>query len=193
MLLVALCALASACSQPAPRPDNYYRLQVAPPATPYPAPPLAGTLVVRRPIAEGLAGGRAIVYGEGEDPPVFRRYHYEHWAVAPPRMLEDLTVTYLRASHVAAAVVPTEARASADFVLDTHLYRLDQVHRAAPGMVLVDIGFTLRNGHNGRLIWTRDYRERQATPGVGVAGAVRAMERAVSRILARLVADLAHT
>jgi ABC-type uncharacterized transport system auxiliary subunit len=146
-------------------------------------------LEVDRFVADGLTAGRPIVYSESDKPYQVKEYHYHFWTQPPTVMLRDELVTYLRAAKVSDTVVTPEMRLPADYVLTGKIKRLERVVGDAPKAVL-EIELGLRRASGGKLIFLDTYRMESPSPGPGVDHAVRSLNKSMSAIYAKFVADL---
>jgi len=188
-LIACVAALLGACAQQPVPAERYFRLLAASPPR-LAAPALDGTLVVKRPLAGGLLAQRPLVYASTAAPRALSRYHYRLWADAPPAMLQQLVVRALREAGVARQVVTPGHGVRADYVLSARLLRLEHLVGDAPAVaVALELSVIGEAGHE--LLWLHGYEERLPVATPGLEAAVAAMDEALSRILARFVADLA--
>jgi len=93
------------CSAPSVPQDRYYRINLEMPASG--AIVLNGVVEMDRFVAVGLAAGRAIVYTSDSNAQFLQEYNYDFWHEPPAIMLRDALLDYLRAAHVAGALVTT--------------------------------------------------------------------------------------
>ncbi len=187
LTIPALLALA-ACGAGAPPPDEtYYRLGVAPPNRVLDHPALPGTLEIDRVETEGVLSERAIAFQSGGD--ALQRYHYAFWTETPGLMLQDLLASRLREVHAATAVVTPDLRAVPDWILRAKLHRFE--FRPQDHAVSVALDVAVVGANNGVIRLQQSYDVQDAAGGDGPEAAAGAIGRAVSRILDRLVADLA--
>lgn len=190
--VLALAALMlAACAQPPVPQDHFYRLQFGTPTGRLQTPPLSGTLEVASFRAEGLTGGRPIVFTDPEKPFEVNEYHYHFWTAPPPDMLHDGLVTYLRASGVADQVVTPQLRLEPEYVLTSTIRRLEQV-RGRPTKVAADFEFALRGRRDERVLLVKSYAVEKDAAGPSVPDAVAAMNGAVMEIYERLAADISR-
>ena len=190
-LIAGLVLALAACAQPPLPQDHFYRLQVVGPETPMTAPRLNGTLEVERFIADGLTAGRPIVFSNSGKPQELREYHYHFWVEPPTVMLRDQLVTYLRAAKVATTVVTPEVRVEPDYVLTARIRRLERIV-GTPPRAAVEIELGVRRTRDDRLLFQGTYGvETKAEDGT-VGGAVAAINRALTEIYAKVVADISR-
>lgn len=192
-ILVSLLLLVVAgCSSTAPLPeDRFFRLERVQPTEMLPRPLLTGGLVVDDVRADPLRSGRAILYGDHDLPLQLQRYHYEFWVDQPPRMLQDVLVSWLRSTGVADTVAGGDDPAAA-WRLSAQLLKFEEV-RDANGVAHVEVAmqFSLSSTASKRPLWTRDYTEQRAVRGVQMHATAQAMQGALAGLLADLQADLA--
>lgn len=177
----------SACvAPPAPR-ETFFRLDVVPAAA-YPRPPLPGVLEVDRVETEGVLSERAIAYQAGKG--ALRRYAYDFWSEAPGPMLGDVLARELRRARVAATVVTPDLRVPPDWLLRARLTRFEQL--PAAGKVVAALQVAVTGAGHGALLLQKAYAAEAATADDSPEAAAAAMGRAVSDIVARLVADFSE-
>ena len=187
---LALAGALAGCAQPEVPQDHFYRLAPAPVSPVATATPLPGTVVVLRFSSDGLLGQRPLVFADAESAESLQQYHYHLWTDPPTRMLQDLTVQALRQAAVADTVVTPDLQLRADWEFSGSLRRLEHLHGETP-RVVVAVEFGLVRARDGALAWHASYEEEEAAAGGGIADAVQAMSRALSRIFGAASADLA--
>ncbi len=172
--------------------DSFYRLEGLGRPDPLPAPALGGVLVVQRPSAGPLLGSRPILWREDRPGAPLAQYHYHHWAEVPPVALQRELVACLRAARVAPLVVTPRERAPADFELAGRIERLEHLRGTgrAAGRVLLALELSLRRVRDPALLHLARYRAEEPVQG-DLEAVARAFTRAVDRLCAELVADLA--
>jgi len=190
-LPIALVGLALvACAQREVPDERFYRLEPPAPAERFASPPLAGLLVVERPLAEGVVGERPLLYTEATAPGLLQ-YHYHSWAGAPDRMVQDMLVRCLRAGNAAERVLaPEQALGAPRYRLAGQLNRLEQWRGDDP-RVEVEMELGLVRRRDGALLWVEHFRAKAPAPDASVAGAVRAFDTAFARICERVLERLA--
>ena len=136
--------LAGCAEQGAPVPsDRFHRLIVGAPTTVYDSPRLAGTMEVDRFRANSILQDRPIIFVERDNPNVMRQYDYQLWADPPTRMLQMVTVDYLRQTRLADRVVATGLRIVPTYTLIGDIKKLEQV-LGNSSSILVELEFGLR-------------------------------------------------
>lgn len=188
--VLALALVLTACGSAERVPeDQFYRLSAAPPSKPAAKPLFPGTIEVDRFVADGLTAGRPIVYSEDGKPYQVKEFHYHFWTQPPTVMLRDELVTYLRQAKVASTVVTPEMRVRADFVLTGKIRRLEKIVGTPPKAVL-ELELVLRKASGGKLIFLDTYRMETPSDGSGVDAAVYSLNKSLSAIYGKFVADL---
>lgn len=182
-------ALAGCGGQSTVPQDSFYRL-TEPDSVASAGAKLNGVLVVPRFLSDGLLSERPVVYAVSNSPETMQQYNYHFWIESPARMLQELTVDYLRKAGAAATVVTPEFRAAGAYELIGKIKRLEQV-RGDGRRAVVSLEFGLYHSNDGRLILLRSYDQSVALNGDAVSEAAAAMSSAVSEVLGALVRDLA--
>lgn len=178
------------CGQPQVPQDHFYRLATSVPERTFENPPLEGTLVVERFVADGLISERSIVYGAGSDSEL-QQYHYHYWIDSPTRMLQELMVSHLRAVSAANQIATAELRLAPDYTLSGKIKRLEQVRNGTPKAV-VQLEFALKGRTGDHLMWLKEYHAEEAAADDSVGSAVEALGKAVSRIYAQFLEDISQ-
>ncbi|MBC7908287.1 MAG: membrane integrity-associated transporter subunit PqiC [Rhodospirillaceae bacterium] len=187
---VFLAALAlTACAQPAPPRDNFYRLTIATPVQPFPKPVLPGVLEVNRLDTDGALSERGLAYQEADG--ALARYAYDLWSDAPATAIQQNLAEYLRAAHAADEVVTPDLRVPPDWALRGRLSRFEYL--PAQSKVAVKLQLSVVSARDGTLVLLRSYAADTPVQGAGPEAAVAAFNRAMSETLSRFAADLAQT
>lgn len=192
--LVAAVGLAG-CSltQPAPPPDNYYRLDMNA-ATEAPAGPvLPGIVQVDNFTAGGLAAERPLVYSFADQPQLMRSYTYHLWTDSPTVILREALVSFLREAEAGEEVVTPDLRMMPDFTIRGHISRLEQVLAGTPNRAheaVVEMEFAVSRLDDNELLLLKTYKETEIPANDTPEAAVVAINEAVQRIYASFLDDL---
>jgi len=176
VLLAVLAGAISGCGST--RPTKYYVLDVpAPPATQSQSPTqLSVSLLVARPVTSHLYRDDRIVFGAG--PVELGTYEFERWAQSPADMIQDLLVSYLRASKQYRSVLRPGSNAKGDFVVRSYLKSLCEVDK--PEFVArFDIHLDLYDPKAGVIVWSDNYSHDEPVGGKSVAAVVEALDKNV--------------
>ncbi|RAU21706.1 ABC transporter [Paramagnetospirillum kuznetsovii] len=183
--LLPLLALA-ACAGPAAPPDNYYRIEPA--AAPRLAKPvLTGALEVDRLAADGALTERAIAFSAKDGGPL-AHYKYDYWSEPPALMIQDRLAAFLTKAGAADRVVTPDLRVLADWSLRGKVRRFEQL--ADRSMVSIEIQLSVVSARDGTLVLLETYDAQTPTDSDTVTTVAAAMEKGVSDIFARFLADL---
>jgi ABC-type uncharacterized transport system auxiliary subunit len=183
--LVAGSALSGCGSEPVPR-DSYYRLDRTADVTPLAGGPIAGTVEVAPFRAEGILNDSALLYREGQ---ALSQYSYHFWLEPPTAMLSRAFVDALRAAQAFTTVATPEMRLDRDYELIGSLRALEQV--IGTGVVLA-LDLSLRRVRDNRELLLKSYRAEERTESDSPEAAVSAFSRALDRVIAQFLGDLAQ-
>lgn len=180
-----------ACAAKVVPEDNFYRLTLG---TPSAAPKLPaglenGVIQIERFTADGLLGGRAIVFSDGAQSNVAQTYHYDFWLEPPTILLQSALADTLRKAGVQKVVTP-DLRIEADYTVAGKIRAFEQV-RGNPGSVRVQIELALSERAGGKLIMFKSYKAEPRTNGDGIREAVSRMSDAIDQIYNEFLKDLA--
>ena len=187
VLLAVLAGAISGCGST--RPTKYYVLDVpSPPTTQSPSPTqLSVSLLVARPITSHLYRDDRIVFGAG--PVELGTYEFERWAQSPADMIQDLLVSYLRASKQYRSVLRPGSSAKGEFVVRSYLKSLYEVDK--PDFVArFDIHLDLYNPKEGVIVWSDNYSHDEPVGGKSVAAVVEALDKNVRAGMQYLTSQL---
>ena len=169
--------------------DHYYRLpEVAASHVTIQAP--VERLGVARLVADGLHSERAILYIDRTQPLEVRRYHYHHWVQAPPDLIRDYLVDYLRAIRMARTVVRYRAGATVDGVIFGRLIRFERIVDGNDYRVDVAIELGVKRGNTNPHGWEKQYSAIVNSKGSSMHDTVQAFGDALNKIYHDFVADL---
>lgn len=180
ILLILMILMLTACSSPAPAPqDHFYRL---------PSPEAAtdimlteGVLLVEPLRASGLVRERSLVYVKSEDSVELERYNYHLWDESPSYMLQHHLADYLRRSDSAGTVTTAHAL-QADTVISGDLNQFMQIHAKNGDKVVVGLELRLEQAGHDAPVFQQLYTEYEAVKGSGMTAVVKAFNRALNRI-----------
>ncbi len=189
-LLPLLAALAGCFGAAPPVPkEQYFRLIADAPAA-QSAKPISGGIEVVPFAAEGVMSERPLLFTADGGRKLEQR-NYAYWTDAPPQMLRDQMVTYLREAAVADRVVPSELRLETDYTVRGTVKRLEQLVGSRSGAV-ISLEIAVIEKSNDRLILSEVYTAEKPTSGERIDDAVAALNSGLDEIFAAFTADLAE-
>lgn len=189
LLLPILVALAGCFGSAPPVPqEQYFRLIATEPAAQVPQKITGGIEIV--PFAgEGVISERPLLFSADGGRKLEQR-NYAYWTSAPPQMLRDQLVAYLRQAGIADRVVPSELRLDSAYVVRGTIKRLEQLVGGSTGAVIALELAVLENGTD-RLILSKVYTAQKPTAGQSIDDAVAALNDGLDEIFAAFAGDLA--
>jgi len=173
----------SACAQPAPPKDRFYRLETTPVSSRF-APSL-GVVEVGRLSTDGVLSERPLAYQDQDG--ALGRYRYDMWAEPPTALWQGALVEALRQSGLAATVVTPDTRVPPDWTVRGRLNRFEMVAHAGKAVAAVELAVV--SARDGHLLLLKTYQI-EITSAAGPEAEVAALTRASSDILATFVTDL---
>lgn len=190
VLVTGLLTLGACAARVVPE-DNFYRLTLGtPPAAQNLLSGLAsGVIQVERFTADGLLGGRAIVFSDGAQSNVAQTYHYDFWLEPPTILLQSALADTLRKAGVQKVVTP-DLRIEPDYTITGKIRAFEQV-RSNPGFVRVQIELAVSERAGGKLIMFKSYKAEPRTNGDGIREAVSRMSAAIDQIYSEFLKDIA--
>lgn len=177
----------AACAADPPPPETFYRLGAPAPVQPLAGGPIRGIVDVPQVRTQGIVGGRAILYRNAPDQVI--AYHYHAWQEPTGVMLQRALLDALRAAQAFDTVATPEMRLDRNYELMGDLILFEHVLTGGP-TVAVEIEVSLRRISGNRQLLSKTYRAEEPA-GAAVASAIPAFTRAVDKIAAALLADLA--
>ena len=182
----AVALLASCAALQAPEPDraSLYLLEAAPTAG-APRPKRDAVLAVSVPRARPGFDTPLMAYTQR--PGALEYFAKNRWADTPARMLAPLLVQALERSGRFSAVVQAPSSALAALRLDTELVRLEQDFDARPSRVRFTLRAQLIDTGARRVLASAEFDETEPAPSDDPYGGVIAANRALARLLERLV------
>ena len=187
--LVLLAASPLACAGSPPPPDSFHRLLVPAPAV-RAAPLLSGVVEVDRFRASDTLLGRAMAVSD-PDGRLLRHARYDYWADAPPALLQQALIGYLRAGGLAERVVTPEQRDDPRWIVSGRIQRFDWVRGGGGGgAAAIVIDLALRGRDDGSLRLQHTYRSTHVASADDASAVAEALEIAVGEVFGSFVADL---
>ncbi len=156
-MTAATMLLACAAQEPVPE-NNFYRLQLDAPQQSA-AATLAGTLAIGPLQGNGLVGGRAMIYSEASQPLQLRQYHYHNWIEAPPRLLQEHLLVFLRAAGVAKRVISTDTGVHAEYLVSGKIRKLLESRSSNGASVTVGLELSLIRTRDMQIVLLKDYEQ----------------------------------
>jgi ABC-type uncharacterized transport system auxiliary subunit len=185
VLVAVLAGAISGCGST--RPTKYYVLDVPPPPTTQSPTQLPVSLLVARPVASHLYRDDRIVYGSG--PVELGTYEFERWAQSPADMMQDLLVSYLRASKEYRSVLRPGSNAKGDFIVRSYLKSLYEVDK--PDFVArFDIHLDVYDPKAGRTVWSGNYSHDEPIGSKTVSAVVEALDKNVRAGMQQLTSEM---
>ncbi len=185
-LIVPLLAGCFGSAPPVPR-DHYYRLLVSGPATGASQLLLPGVTTVEVLQADGLLRERPLLFSESGQSHEVQQHDYHYWTDAPPRMLQDQMVAYLRHSGISDAVVTPDLRIRPDYQVSGRVKRLERLLGGGPPRVFVEVELSLVRLSDSALFVVDSYAEEEPTVDESVEAAIVALNRATQRVFRRFL------
>jgi ABC-type uncharacterized transport system auxiliary subunit len=172
---------------------NYYTLNLPAPPDPPAAENVHAAVAIREFRAPAYLRQGAIVYKPSPEQIGF--YAYDRWAINPCEFVTNSVIEQLRASGDFARVKPYDGRPDVEYVLSGRLEKLEEIDYAGGVKVEVAISAQLTNLATGLTVWTSAASEvgdvnKRDVPAV-VSEMNRAMERAITKLLSSMPADVA--
>ncbi len=188
-LLPTLLLLAGCFGSAPPVPkEQYFRLVSAAPAT-QAAAGITGGIEVVPFSGEGVMSERPLLFTADGGRKLEQR-NYAYWTDAPPQMLRDLLVAYLRQANVADNVAPSELRVESAYSVRGTIKRLEQLTGSSSGAV-ISLELSLIEKAGDRLVLSKTYTAEKPTSGESIDSAVAALNDGLDEIFAAFAADLA--
>ncbi len=192
LLLACAAPLLAGClgsAPPVPR-DHYYRLLVPTPEQSAGEAPLPGIMTVELLQADGLLRERPLLYSESGESYELQQHNYHYWNDAPPRMLQDQMVTYLRRSGVSRQVVTPDMRIRADYQVSGKVRRLERLLGGGPPRVFVEIELALLRLSDDRVLVVETFSAEEPAEDESVDASIVALNRATAEIFDRFLAQV---
>lgn len=189
-LLPLVLALAGCFGSAPPVPkEQYFRLIASTPAEGTPAGALAGGIEVVPFTGEGVMTERPLLFSSDGGRKLEQR-NYAYWTDAPPQMLRDQLVVYLRQAGVADNVWPSELRLDTAYVVQGTIRRLEQLVGGANGAAIA-LELSLIRKDDDAVMVSRTYNAEKPVSGESIDAAVAALNAGLDEIFAAFAADIA--
>ena len=190
LALLPILAMLSGCfgSAPAVPKEQYFRLIATQPAE-QSARKISGGIEIVPFAGEGVMSERPLLFTADGGRKLEQR-NYAYWTDAPPQMLRDQLVTYLRQGGVADGVAPSELRLDSAYVIRGTIRRLEQLVGSNSGAV-ISLELAVTENSSDRLVLSKVYTAEKPTSGDGIDGAVAALNDGLDEIFAAFAGDLA--
>ncbi len=189
LLIAPVLAGCFGSAPPVPR-EHYYRLLVPTPVQSSAEIPLPGVVTVELLQADGLLRERALLYSESGQSYELQQHNYHFWNDAPPRMLQDQMVAYLRRSGVAGLVVTPDTRVRSDYRVTGKARRLERLLGGGPPRVFVEIELALLRVSDETLLVVESYTAEEPAADDSVEAAIVALNRATARVFDRFLSQV---
>ncbi|MCX7552610.1 ABC-type transport auxiliary lipoprotein family protein [Marinicella sp. S1101] len=178
-IITAATIILSACGNKPAQTKKYYRLSPSAAVTASETKP--ATLVVKRPKALSILGGRPIVATKEDGSLVQLSHHF--WLESPKVLLQDkLKVWASEHWQSVSYQVPND---NTHHILDSRILAFEKRQKLA----VVSLEFSLYD-HENKLLFNQTYDNEQAIEGEGFKAFTTALSRSVDAILIQLTADL---
>ncbi len=185
VLVAVLAGAISGCGST--RPTRYYVLDVPSPPTAQPSTQPSVSLLVARPVTSHLYRDDRIVYGAG--PVELGTYEFERWAQSPADMMQDLLVSYLRASRQYSSVLRPGTNARGDFIVRSYLkslYEVDKPDFVARFAIHLDV----YDPKAGRTVWSGNYSHDEPIGSKTLTAVVEALDKNVRAGMQQLSSEM---
>jgi ABC-type uncharacterized transport system auxiliary subunit len=189
-VLLPILAVLAGCfgsAPPVPR-EQYFRLIATQPAE-QASRPISGGIEIVPFAGEGVMSERPLLFSADGGRKLEQR-NYAYWTDAPPQMLRDQLVSFLRSAGVADRVVPSELRVESAYAVRGTIKRLEQLVGASPAAV-ISLELAVLENSSDRLILSKVYTAERPTSGQSIDEAVAALNDALDEIFASFARDIA--
>jgi len=189
ILLPVVLALSGCFGSAPPVPkEQYFRLIADQPAE-QAAGRIKGGIEIVPFAGEGVMSERPLLFTADGGRKLEQR-NYAYWTDAPPQMLRDQLVSYLRQAGVADSVAPSELRLDSAYVIRGTIRRLEQMVGSSTGAV-ISLELAVTENSSDRLILSKVYTAEKPTSGQSIDAAVAALNDGLDEIFAAFAGDLA--
>ncbi|WP_119300265.1 ABC-type transport auxiliary lipoprotein family protein [Dongia deserti] len=190
LILLPILAVLSGCfgsAPPVPK-EQYFRLVAEAPAQPA-SKKIPGGIEIIPFAGEGVMSERPLLFTADGGRKLEQR-NYAYWTSAPPQMLRDQLVAYLRQADVSDRIVPSELRVESAYAVRGTIKRLEQLVGSSTGAV-ISLELAVLENSSDRLVLSKVYTAQKPTPGQNIDDAVAALNDGMDEIFAAFAGDLA--
>jgi ABC-type uncharacterized transport system auxiliary subunit len=168
--------------------EQYFRLVATAPAD-QSAKQISGGMEIVPFSGEGVMSERPLLFTTDSGRKLEQR-NYAYWTDAPPQMLRDQLVAYLRQAGIADNVAPSELRIQSAYVVRGTIRRLEQLVGGKSGAV-ISLELAVIEKSSDRLVLSKVYTSEKPTSGENIDDAVAALNDGLDEIFAAFAGDLA--
>lgn len=190
LILLPILAVLAGCfgsAPPVPK-EQYFRLIATAPAG-QAADTIAGGIEIVPFAGEGVMSERPLLFSADGGRKLEQR-NYAYWTSAPPQMLRDQLVAYLRQANVADRVVPSELRVESAYAVRGTIKRLEQLVGSTTGAI-ISLELSVLENSSDQLLLSKIYTAEKPTSGQSIDDAVAALSDGLDEIFAAFASDLA--
>jgi ABC-type uncharacterized transport system auxiliary subunit len=186
--IIPLLAGCLGTAPPVPR-DHYYRLLVSSPVDMSGEGRIANVIRVEPLQADGLLRERPLLYSKSGGSHEVQQHNYHYWTDAPPHMMQNQLVTYLRKSNIARSVVTPDMRVRADHQVIGKVKRLERLLGGGPPRVFVELELALVRLSDNALLLVDNFAEEEPEAGNSVGSAIIALNKATGRVFRSFLSE----
>jgi ABC-type uncharacterized transport system auxiliary subunit len=190
LALLPILAMLSGCfgSAPAVPKEQYFRLIANQPSE-QASKKITGGIEIVPFAGEGVMSERPLLFTADGGRKLEQR-NYAYWTDAPPQMLRDLLVAYLRQANVADNVTPSELRVESAYTIRGTIKRLEQLTGSSNGAV-ISLELSMIEKGSDRLVLSKTYSSEKPAASSDIDSAVAALNDGLDEIFAAFAADMA--
>jgi ABC-type uncharacterized transport system auxiliary subunit len=190
LVLLPMFVMLAGCFGSAPSVPNeqFFRLIAAAPAE-QASKKITGGIEIEPFAGEGVMSDRPLLFSVDDGRKLEQR-NYAYWTDAPPQMLRDQLIDYLRQAGIADHVVPSELRIDSAYVIRGTIKRLEQLVGSNTGAA-ISLELAVIENSSDRLVLSKVYTAEKPTTGQSIDDAVAALNDGLNEIFADFTGDLA--
>lgn len=177
----------ASCANQAPVPqDQYYFLPSA--TSPHRLADKLVTPVAVAPFqAEGIRRDRALLYIDSHAPMTIRRYHYHHWAISPPKLIQEHMLAYLRLSLNDNEAIRLEPGTESSSTIRGKILRFERLTAKQENGVIVSLELSYMSANEK--VWQKVYTVKENS-GNRIENSVEAFGKALEQIYNAFLNDI---